>query len=231
MKIMDVVERVREIVKPQYDTLECWVHSWPHVERVTRNTGMITKMEGIEPTYCLVSSYCHDLGRIGEEAMKKRGEEPLPHARLSIEPTTKVLQQVGITGIPYDDILEAVAVHSYKYLDKTSSMVARILQDADKLNGFGPYGIIGAVKYFGGKDLVDPAEIQDNRDNRKRLIELCDISVEKADEETLRKTIKGLGFVLEWYDMLHTKSAKEMIREEYEYTKQVREDLIKRSSR
>jgi HD superfamily phosphodiesterase len=231
MDSTSAVEKILVFVKPQYEALKCWIHRWPHIHDVMENAKKLAELENGDIDACVIAALCHDLGRIEEETRKLKGQSPLPHALLSIEPTIKILQQVGISGIKFNEIVEAVAVHSYKDLDKTSSMVARILQDADKLNGFGPYGIIGAVKYFGGKDLVDPAEIQDNRDNRKRLIELCDISVEKADEETLRKTIKGLGFVLEWYDMLHTKSAKEMIREEYEYTKQVREDLIKRSSR
>jgi HD superfamily phosphodiesterase len=224
---MEITERVRELVKPQYDKLECWVHSWPHIERVSSNANVIANMEKLEPTYCVISAYCHDLGRIKEEERKQEKVFPLPHALLSIEPTVKVLQQVGISGVDFNEIVEAVAVHSYRVYEGKNN-VAKVLQDADKLNGFGPYGIIGAVKYFGGKDYVPPEEIQANRDNRKKMVELCNQSLEKAEGNVLDGTIKGLGFVLEWYNMLHTKSAREIIREEYEYTQQVLADLVKR---
>lgn len=224
---MNITEKVREIVKPQYDTLDCWVHSWPHVERVSANADTIAKMENLDPTFCVISAYCHDLGRIEEEARKQKKESPLPHALLSIEPTVKVLQQVGISGVNFNEIVEAVAVHSYRVYEGKNN-VARVLQDADKLNGFGPYGIIGAVKYFGGKDYVSPEEIKANRDNREKMVELCNQSLKQAEGSVLDGTIRGLGFVLEWYDMLHTKSAREIIREEYEYTKQVLENLVKK---
>lgn len=224
---MNQIEKVKELVKPQYDTLECWVHSWPHIERVSDNADTIAKMENLDPTYCIISAYCHDLGRVEEEERKKRGDSSLHHALLSIEPTTKVLQEVGISGVDFNEVVEAVAVHSYRVYEGKNN-VARVLQDADKMNGFGPYGIIGAVKYFGERDYVSPEEIQANRDNRKVMKELCYKSLEQAEGLVLEKTIKGLGFVLEWYDMLHTKSAKELIREEYEYTKQVLENLVNR---
>jgi HD superfamily phosphodiesterase len=223
---MEVTERVRELVKPQYDTLECWVHSWPHIERVSSNADTIANMEGLDPTYCVISAYCHDLGRIEEEERRRRGDLPLPHGLLSIEPTVDVLKRVGISGVNFNEVIEAVAVHSYRIYEGKNN-VAKVLQDADKMNGFGPYGIIGAVKYFGGKDYISPEEIQANRNNREKLIELCNKSLGQAELPVLEKTAKGLGFVLEWYDMLHTKSAKKLIKEEYEYTVGVYQNLIR----
>ena len=226
---MDIAEKVRALVKPQYDTLECWVHSWPHVERVSNNANIVARMENLNPTFCVIAAYCHDLGRIGEEERKRKGESPLPHALLSIEPTVQVLQNVGVSGVDFNEIVEAVAIHSYRIYEGKNN-VARVLQDADKMNGFGPYGILGGFKYFGGKDYVDTKEIQSNRNNREKLIELCNISMEKADKSVLEKTVKGVIFAMEWYDMLHTNSAKQLIKEEYEYNKQVLADLIKRKA-
>jgi HD superfamily phosphodiesterase len=223
---MNRLNKVIELVKPQYDRLDCWVHSWPHIERVTKNIIRITELEGVSFDSPLISGYCHDLGRIEEEARKERGESPLPHALLSIEPTIGVLQAVKISGVDFDEIVEAVTVHSYKTYEG-NNLTAKILQDGDKLNGFGPYGVLGAIKYFGGIDYVDPKEIVANKEDRNATEELCNKSLTLCKGETLKKVIKGLGFVLEWYDMLHTKSAKNIIREEYEYTKQIRKDLIK----
>jgi HD superfamily phosphodiesterase len=218
-------EIVRGIVKPQYDTLECWVHSWPHIEIVSSNAEKLAKLEKVNTESCLISAYCHDLGRIEEERRRQRGDKPLPHALLSIEPTILALQQAGVTGVDFNEIVEAVAVHSYRVYEGQNN-IAKVLQDADKMNGFGPYGIIGAFKYFGGVDYVSPEEIQAQRGNRIVLEVLCDKSSAQAEKPVLEKVIRGLGFVLEWYDMLHTKSAKALIKDEYEYTKQVREKLI-----
>lgn len=215
-----VLENVRDLVKPQYDTLDCWVHSWPHVRRVTNNVKKVAEMEGINYVPCCIASYCHDLGRIGEEKIKQRGDISPPHALLSIEPTVRVLYLVGVKGVDFGEIVEAVTVHSYR-LYEGGNDVAKVLQDGDKMNGFGAYGILGAVKYFGGVDYFDPKEIVANESNNKVLKQMCEESLSKVDDKTLEGALKGLGFVLEWFDMLHTKSAKELIREEYEYTKEI----------
>jgi len=228
---MDIVNNVREIVKPQYNTLECWVHSWPHIERVSANAETLARMENLTPDYCslsVVSALCHDLGRIEEEKRKKRGDTPIHHALLSIEPTTQVLQQVGIKGLPFDEIVEAVAVHSYRVYEGKNNVV-KILQDADKMNGFGPYGILGGIKYFGGFDYVDSKEIVKNKDNRGLLIALCDLSLRQLKGDVLEKVKKGVDFTIEWFDMLHTKSARLLVKEEYEYmvdTRRMLEHLI-----
>lgn len=225
---MEILEQVKDIVKPQYDTLDCWVHSWPHVEKVTANTDLVASAEGHtgqDYVNCMVSAYCHDLGRIEEEARKQRGDGALPHALFSIEPTVDILREVGISGVDFAKIVEAVAVHSYRVYDGPNE-VAKILQDGDKMNGFGPFGIIGAVKYFGGKDYVSPKNVVENRDNREVLHELCLESFRGINELPVKtKTLKGLGFVIEWYDMLHTDSAKKLIKEEYKYTKEMKKYL------
>jgi len=225
---METLEKARDIVKPKYDTLDCWVHSWPHVERVSANTNLVAREEGYsgqDYINCMLAAYCHDLGRIEEEARKQRRDSPLPHALLSIEPTTQVLRELEIFGVDFGKIVEAVAIHSYRIYEGDNE-VAKVLQDADKMNGFGPFGIIGSVKYFGGRDYVNPDEVVRNMDDRDKLHELCLESLREIDNEEVKaKTLWGLRFVIEWYDMLHTESAKTLIWEEYKYTLDIRDFL------
>jgi len=215
---MEITEKVRELVKPQYDTLECWVHRWQHIEDVAKNAKRLAELENANIISCIIAAYCHDLGRIEEETRKKRGEIPLPHALLSIEPTMKILQKVGISGVDFDEIVEAVAVHSYRVYEG-NNMIAKILQDADKISsGFGPYRVLSAIKYTGGKDCVNPKEIETNKNNFDVLKRLVDVSLEKLDNSSSKKIKKGMDFVIEWFDMFHTKSAEAMIKkEEKEY--------------
>ena len=208
---MNALEKVKELVKPQYDTLECWVHAWPHIEDVAKNAQRIAEEENADVDCCVIAAYCHDLGRIEEEARKKRGDSPLPHALLSIEPTMKVLQQIGISGVKFNEIIEAVAVHSYRVYEGKNN-VARVLQDADKMSsGFGPYRILTIIKYFTGKDYVDSEEIINNKDNQEKLEELCRISLKQLNNKAMEEVKKAISFVLEWFEMLHTNSAKSLM--------------------
>ncbi|MBT4135730.1 hypothetical protein HOD75_04330 [archaeon] len=224
----NILDHTYALVKPQYDTLDCWVHSWPHVERVSDNAKLVAQKEGLDYILPVISAYCHDLGRIEEEVMKSRGDSNVPpHALLSIEPTAEVLRTIGLSGKDFGEVIEAVTVHSYRVYEGGNN-VAKVLQDADKMNGFGPYGILGAFKYFGNKDLISPEDIVENRNNPAVLWDFCDKSLDEASPECLKGTLRGLGFVLEWYDMLHTDSAKRIITPEYYTTKDFRRKVGKK---
>ncbi len=226
---MNIINKIRELVKPQYERLECWTHKWPHIEDVVEKSEILTKMENISPVEpCLIAGYCHDLGRIEEGTRKQKGEYPLPHALLSIEPTIQVLQKVGISGIDFDEIVEAVAVHSYKVYDGKNN-VARILQDADKMSGMSTWGIVAMCKYFAGKDYMNGEEILRNWRDKKKIRELSDYVLTKIEGgKIFEGMMKGLKILTEWYDMFHTQSAKDLMAEDYEYLIKCREYLIKK---
>ncbi|MBU0894300.1 MAG: HD domain-containing protein [Nanoarchaeota archaeon] len=223
------LEQVKELVKPDYDTLDCWVHSWSHIEGVFNNTQKLANLESVNPLTCGIAAYCHDLGRIEEEKRKQKGEPFFPHALFSIEPTIEVLRKVGISGVDFAEIVEAVVVHSYwTYEGKNNT--ARILQDADKIIAFGPYGVLGAIKYFGGKDYINPSDILDNRNNSEKIQEFCNYSLSQLKGENLEKIINGFDFVIEWWDKIHTESARRIAKDDFEYYKKIRENLIKKLS-
>ena len=114
---MDITTRVKNLVKPKYNELECWSHKWLHVEDVAENSERLAQLENANVNSCIIAAYCHDLGRIEEE----KGNTT-PHAALSIEPTKNILRKVGISGEDFDRIVEAVAVHSMKkYSGKNKS--------------------------------------------------------------------------------------------------------------
>ncbi len=222
---MIIVEKVKELVKPEYNKLGCWVHSWPHIEDVVENARKIAIGENADVGSCVVAAYCHDLGRIEEEKRKQRGDSPLPHALLSIEPTIKVLQEAGISGAEFNKIVEAVAVHSYRVYEGKND-IARILQDADKMSsGFGPYRILTIIKYYSGKDYVSVEEITNNKNNQERLQELCEASLKQLDGAALEKLKAGIGYVLEWFEMLHTKTAQNLMSGKEGYLKKIRDSL------
>lgn len=227
---MNKIDRVKELVFPEYDKLDCWIHKWQHIEEVVENSDKITKLERLEDyaESCIIASYCHDLGRIEEERRKKDGKKSFPHALLSIEPTVKILQKTGISEIAFDEIVEAVAVHSYKdYFGK--NIVAQILRDADKLAGVYS-GTVCAVRDFVGKDYIDSREIIRNWKNKDKIREFSKYTLEhlETDDETLKKIIKQLDWIIEYKDMFHTKSALFYAKEGIEYMKEYKNFLTQK---
>ena len=223
---MSITDEVRGLVKPRYDKIECWVHSWMHIEDVVKFSEELAKSEGFNPVPCMIAAYCHDLGRTEEERRKKSGESYLPHALLSLEPTARILNAVNIFGVDFDKIVEAVAVHSYKNYEG-SNEVARILRDADKLTGLSPRGLLDIIKYFGKKDFVNPDEIIKNCNNKNKLRELDDYSLKQIEKgPVLDGVIKGLNIKIEWMDMFHTNHACLLAQEGIEYLKNVKNYLI-----
>jgi len=223
---MEILEKVRELVKPQYDKLGCWIHSWMHIEDVVKFSRELAELEGIDPFPCIVAAYCHDLGRIEEELRELRGDLYLPHALLSIEPTIDVLKEVGIFGVNFAKIVEAVAVHSYRVYEGNNE-VARILQDADKLVGLGPRGFLDLIKHFGKEDLIDPQEIIKHARDKEKLRGFDKIAMEKIKQGLLlENVIKGLNIKIEYANMFHADSAKQLGKEGVEYLKNIRDQLI-----
>jgi hypothetical protein len=225
MDSTSAVEKILVFVKPQYEALECWIHRWPHIHDVMENAKKLAELENADIDACVIAALCHDLGRIEEETRKLKGQSPLPHALLSIEPTIKILQQVGISGVKFNEIIEAVAVHSYKDYAGNNT-VAKILRDADKMgSGFGPYRLLNIIRYFGGRDYVNPEEIINNKDNPEKLQELCEASLSQMESLVLKKVKEGIDFILEWFGMFHTKSAQNILAGEDKYLRVVKNSL------
>jgi len=212
------VDKVRQLVVPQYKKISCWVHGWLHVKEVVKAAGELAKMEGEDVGACVVAAYCHDLGRIAEE-----GRGPVPktpgdkgHAALSVEPTKEVLATVGIDGKLAKEITEAVAVHSVKKYTGPNK-IAHILQDADRKNGLGKWGFVRAVKFFTKLDVGRVTEKSDLEALIKRSYRL--VAQSPKDRKTV---IDVLKFTLEWYDdLLNTRAAEKYLKGDYLFTKKM----------
>jgi hypothetical protein len=222
----EILHKVKDLVKPLYGQLDCWVHRWPHIQDVAERSEALVYFEDLSSSLqpYLIASYCHDLGRVEEEKRKRRREEPIPHALLSIEPTVGILQGIGIRGIDFNSIVEAVTVHSYRVY-KGENNIARILQDADKMSGLSSWGIVALTKYFAGKDYINGEDILNNWRDKKKIRELSDFVLSQIEKDIVEKVMTGLKIVTEWYDMFHTESARKIVQEDYEYLIMCRKHL------
>jgi HD superfamily phosphodiesterase len=93
---MEEIQKIIPLVKEEYAKLECWIHSWQHIIDVVKRAEDLANLEKVDPTLAIISSYCHDLGRIEEEnrlaRLQKEAEEK---ARLEQEKALKLEARIN----------------------------------------------------------------------------------------------------------------------------------------
>ncbi|MFA4946476.1 MAG: HD domain-containing protein [Candidatus Micrarchaeia archaeon] len=140
-KVLDFV--LREI---QADGKRCESHGLAHVLRVWRAGLEISAREGgnlevLEPALLL-----HDIIRPGDEAGERE------HARLSADFAESVLAKFGYSNSEAMEIREAILTHSRSSpTESPKTLEAKILYDADKLDGLGAEGVKRALSLGKGR--------------------------------------------------------------------------------
>jgi uncharacterized protein len=140
-----LVERVTESVYQSLNHSEQSVaHRADHIERVMLNARSIAStMKDVDHELLELAVLLHDVNQpVG------RKQE---HVGLSIRTAEKILLDEGCTEERARQILEVIAQHSTEHIEtiKPTSNEARILFDADKLDGLGAIGIARVFAFFG----------------------------------------------------------------------------------
>ena len=225
-----LAEKAEAIVKPKYLSLnDKWAHGWPHIKRVAHVSEKLAIKVGVDPVACIIAAYCHDLGTF-EEKSYGEGRElgNTDHSLWSIGPTIQLLEDIGVTGYEKGAIVAAVANHSFKnYQGK--DIIGSVLRDADKSDALGPWGTLRCSRHHFKKDLAGTEKIlkySDNMENIKNLAWITFYEIKKREDKL--KYLENLTFVLEWDElkMFHHKEIYDLIRDDLEYTKKERIDLM-----
>jgi len=145
MKPSKAVDTVRKIVAKTVDTSRQSVaHRMDHLERVMQNAMMIARTcpavdTDILAVAVLLHDVCQPCGRKAE------------HVDLSIARARRILQHVGVEEAVADRVLRVISEHSTETVEKhrPTSIEAKILFDADKLDGLGEVGIVRVFALFG----------------------------------------------------------------------------------
>lgn len=129
-------------------------HGWDHVERVYKLCEHIGPLEGCDMTVLLLSALLHDIGR--SESDKTSGS--VCHAGLGAQMARKELENAGVPPEIVEAVVHCVATHRFRGGAEPATIEARVLFDADKLDGVGAVGIGRAFLFAGevGARLHDP---------------------------------------------------------------------------
>jgi len=137
----------------QYMDEHCFPsHDFSHVLRVQRLCKVIGEAENADMLILYAAALLHDLGREAE-----RKNPSVDHAEKSAEIARTLLEKVHFPRDKIPAVLYAIKVHRFSKGASPTTLEARILQDADRIDISGAIGIAMTFAYGGAynRELYD----------------------------------------------------------------------------
>lgn len=137
MKITKEIIKKIEVRAKKYFAGASGCHDWTHVERVYNLAINIGKKEGADLDILALASLLHDVGR--KEEMKSKGR--FCHAVKGSEIAREILSKYKIDEEIIDQVCHCIISHRYRNEYEPKTIEAKVLFDADKLDGIGAIGV------------------------------------------------------------------------------------------
>ncbi len=120
-------------------------HGWEHVERVYKLALRIAEQEEADQFIVGMAALMHDLGRASQN------ENTAHHADLSVVAANELLTTFQVSPDKQEAIRHAIVAHSFSRGIEPRTLEARVVRDADRIDGLGAIGVIrwaitGAVR-------------------------------------------------------------------------------------
>jgi len=120
-------------------------HDWGHVLRVHALCMHIGLVENADMDILSCAAYLHDIGRIFEEQ-----DASVCHAEKGVEIAHEILLKANVYTTEFiESVLHCILTHRFRNNNIPTSIEAKILYDADKLDAIGAIGIARAYAYAG----------------------------------------------------------------------------------
>jgi uncharacterized protein len=120
-------------------------HDWDHTLRVVRLCRQIGEKEAVDMTVLLISAYLHDIGRAQQDS--SRGK--LCHAEKGAQLAFPMVSGLPLGEIRKENILHCIRAHRFRGNARPSTIEAKVLFDADKLDAIGAVGVARAFLFAG----------------------------------------------------------------------------------
>lgn len=122
-------------VQQRFATFDDPAHGWEHVRRVYMLALRIAGEEGADKLITGCAALLHDIGRL----LHRKG---VPHSLLSVEEARDILKRYPLETEQIEAILHAIEAHSFSQGIEPRTLEARVVRDADRLDGLGAIGIL-----------------------------------------------------------------------------------------
>ncbi len=121
-------------------------HDLNHFERVWRNAQtLLAQYDQADPLVVLAACYLHDLVNVPKDDPRRSSA-----SRLSAELARERLAALGFPADKLAGVAHAIEAHSFSAGVPATTLEARIVQDADRLDGLGAVGL-ARMFYIAGR--------------------------------------------------------------------------------
>jgi len=137
-----------EVVRRVSNSGQSVAHRFDHIERVMQNAlAIAATIEGVDYEILQLAVLLHDV----EQPAGKKAE----HVELSLRAAEEILKQAACPDEKASKVLRVIGEHSSEHVRtiQPSTDEAKILFDADKLDGLSAVGIARVFALFGQMDL------------------------------------------------------------------------------
>ncbi len=180
------IEKAKEICSSINDPS----HDFLHIKRVVEIAKKIALEENGNLSVILPASYFHDFIIVPKNDPRRKEA-----SKMSAEAALIYLKSIHYPELYLDEIYEAILGHSFSANVHVKSLSAKIVQDADRLDGIGAIGVARAFAISGilGRDFYNGHEpFHLNRELNDQIWTLDHFYIK----------------ILKVYDLLNTESAK-----------------------
>ena len=190
-----VLATVYTEVEQRFTGIDDLAHGWEHVSRVYTLALSIAEREQGNRFIVGMAALLHDLGRTAPHGASKH------HADLSVSLATTLMQTYSVPQEQQDAILHAIIAHSFSRGVEPQTLEARIVRDADRLDGLGAIGILrwavtGAVRRTSETHSYhpqDPFGQQHTLDDSHYMLDHFYSKLLKLEETMLTETGRSLA--------------------------------------
>lgn len=209
MELDQAISIIRDYIKNKHSSDKSG-HDYWHIERVVTNAQNILLHEKADRSKVLLAAWLHDVGDYKLHNGTDRTEELV----------FPLLSSLSYPKSFVKDIIKIINEVSYKggHNLPPTSLEAKIVQDADRLDAIGAVGIARAFAYGGtkGRELFDP--------NEKPTEYTESASYQKSTSSTINHFYEKL---LKLKDLMNTDIAKEMAEERHLFMLKFLEEFYK----
>lgn len=111
-------------------------HDLLHFRRVVKIAKQICAEENAKPEVVIPAAWLHDFVIVPKNDPRRKQA-----SQLSAEGAVRFLRELSYPEVHLDEIAHAIAAHSFSANIEAKTLEAKVVQDADRLDGLGAIGI------------------------------------------------------------------------------------------
>ncbi len=204
-KFKDISDYVIEIFRKNNGS-----HDWDHTERVLRMAEKLAVAESADIDIVRYAAVLHDISRHDEDISKGQ----VHHEEKGAIEAKNILLSFGIDKNVTDRVADCIRTHRFRRGNSPETIEAKVLFDADKLDGIGAIGLGRAFVFAGenGARVHDPhiqvekthSYSKEDTAYREYLVKLSKIKDRILTDSAREIASKRHQFMVDFFDELNS---------------------------